>query len=347
MYIFNMPIEKLDMRYTKQWYQYFEDEFIDQNISFTTIYPPSAYKEIQRGEFLDIIGTNCFKARQLRILLEVLEGHLDEESLANDGSEWFFFHDLWFPGLEMLFYVRDALDLNIKIGGILHAGTYDPSDFISKKGMGKWGHNLELSWLEGVDAIFVGTEYHKSLLVRNRGPLAEQKVHVTYFPIYEPDTLVDFYKKEDICVFPHRIADDKNPDLFHKLARVMAEKYPNWKFIATQEQNLDKEGYYDLLARSKIAISFASHENWGIGMQEACLFGNICIVPDGLSYPEIFNPIFRYRSRKGAFGMFSNFADDPNDVILTSYANGDRNLIIQRGSEAIGNMLKIMGSLSG
>ena len=46
-------------------------------------------------------------------------------------------------GLEMLAYVRDGLGLKFKIVGILHAGTYDPHDFLTQKGMASWGRPLE------------------------------------------------------------------------------------------------------------------------------------------------------------------------------------------------------------
>ena len=68
------------------------------------------------------------------------------------------------------------------------------------------------------------------------------------------------------------------------------------KYILTQEHNLKKHAYYDLLSKSKIAFSCSLHENLGIGQMESVLCGNIPLVPNRASYTEIYKSEFIYPS---------------------------------------------------
>lgn len=56
----------------------------------------------------------------------------------------------------------------------------------------------------------------------------------------------------------------------------------------------DRPAYFDLLARSQIAVSTARHEFFGLSVLEATHLGARPLVPDGLCYPEIYPPEFRY-----------------------------------------------------
>ena len=54
-------------------------------------------------------------------------------------------------------------------------------------------------------------------------------------------------EKEDIILFPHRIAPEKQPEVFDYIA----EQMPEYKFIKCQELNLSKEEYTTCLVRQK------------------------------------------------------------------------------------------------
>ncbi len=290
--LYNIPIESLDERYSAQWNKIFPEEFKKRNINFTTIYPEPLDNKINTGKFLDIIGTNYFKSKQLTEICQLLN-----EGKVKDG-DIFFFHDLWFPGIEMLFYMRDALGINFKIAGMLHAGTYDEYDFLAQEGMEKWGEDLEKSWFKGLDFIFVATHFHKDLLEKT-GRIdyhTRNKVYVTGFPlpVHIKLTEDDYEKKENIVVFPHRLDDEKNPQEFDILKCRLEGEYPDWEFIYTKEKCKTKQEYYELLKRAKIALSFSEQETWGIAQQEAFMSGCIPIVPNRLSYPEMYGLNFLY-----------------------------------------------------
>ena len=59
------------------------------------------------------------------------------------------------------------------------------------------------------------------------------------------------------------------------------------------EMNLNKTEYHDLLQRSKFAVSFADQETLGISMYESACAGACPIVPNRLSYTEMYDPLFK------------------------------------------------------
>jgi len=284
--LFNIPIEDLEERYSAQWNRWFPREFNYYNVPFQTITGVPLTNKIETGAFLDVVGTNYWKACQLQQICELIySGKIKQ-------GDKLFFHDLWFPGLEMVQYMRQGLGIDFKIYGILHAGTYDPHDFLSQKGMTYWAHKLEESWLSFVDKVFVSTNYHKQLLLENR--LVEpSKIVVTGLPIY-PEEFVKTAPKENIVVFPHRLDPEKQPTFFNELKR--KGQNLNWKFVKTKEICSNKQEYYDLLNRAKIAVSFALQETWGIAQLESLFCGCIPVVPDRLSYSEIYPQCFKCSS---------------------------------------------------
>lgn len=292
----NIPIESLEERYSAQWNRWFPEEFNRHHVLFHTVEGAPLSNKITQGAFLDVISTNHFKASQLQDVTRLLW-----RREVGDGDT-FFFHDLWFPGLEMLAYIRDGLDLDFSICGIMHAGSYDPFDFLTKKGMGRWAEELEKSWLRLVDRVFVATHFHRDLLISQRlsyDTALHDKIVVTGLPMYPAEFVQPGVEKENIVVFPHRLDREKNPQLFEELAGQYARS--GWDFIRSKDVTSNKQEYYDLLNRAKIAVSFADQETWGIAQMEALFCGCIPIVPDRLSYHELYPEPFRYDSTAHAF----------------------------------------------
>jgi len=90
-----LPLEPLEIRYTKQWWYWFEKEFSSLP-SWIRISGNLIRKEIQEGDVLDVIGTNHWKLTQLAKLIEFLCDRRDESVLVFDA-------DLWHSGIETLF----------------------------------------------------------------------------------------------------------------------------------------------------------------------------------------------------------------------------------------------------
>jgi hypothetical protein len=335
--IWNIPIESLKERYSYDWNQWFPREFDALGVKYKTIYPGPLSNEIRQGEFLDCIGTNYFKSEQLADVCRHF--YLSD---VKDGDV-FFFQDLWFPGLEMLAYIRDTMGLRFKITGILHAGTYDPQDFLAQKGLGYWGKDLENSWLKLVDDIFVATDYHKRLLTLTR-EADPRKVHITGLPIYWGIGHVPWDKKEDIIVFPHRLAPEKQPDMFEVLERELGRcpAFDNWLFIKSKDVCKTKGDFYILLGKSKVAVSFALQETWGIAQQEALFAGCIPFCPDRLSYRELYPRSLRYQTVGELASKIQNLVERHLWANFVLDVDNCKKALIERGRKAIPNIVQYL-----
>lgn len=332
--ILNIPIEPIEERYSKQWDQWFKEQLNESEFEFATIYGDSTSGKINQGAFLDIVETNQYKLSQLKPLINIVSRWFD-----SDEPLILFFHDLWFPGLETIAYVRDGLGIkNLRICGCLHAGSYDPYDFLSQRGMSGWAQKMEEGWFDGiVDRIFVATQFHKDLLTSTRQITNPERIQVTGFPIY-PNFVNPRSSKENIVVFPHRLDPEKQPHLFDQLAAELDNS--NWEFIKTKDVCHTKAEYYELLNKSKIALSFALQETWGIAMQEAVLCGNTPICSNRLSYPELFNPDFVYNDYSEAVELTKYYMEytSANQWI-------QRNMIELWGATAIPNIIRQIRSM--
>lgn len=338
--IISVPIEPLESRYSKQWDDWFTTEFAVKGIPFEVVYGTPLTTTIENGAFLDVCGTNYYKASQLQILCKMI--HTGKIT----SGDTILLHDAWFPGVEMLAYMRDGLGVNFKIVGCFHAGTYDPTDFISKKGMGLWGEALENSWFRIYDACFVATNYHKQLILKNRVNAKDTRIHVTGFPINFCDNPKP---KEKIVVFPHRLTDDKQPFLFDSIASYLKMEHPDWTCIKTQAHSFSKKHYYDFLATSSIVVSFALHENWGIAVQEAIMLDNIPILPNRLSYKEMYPKQYRYDTIEDFIELLSYTIGEINKGNQQTLIDGLKSTKIKLASDgyhAIPNMLEVIWNLN-
>ena len=84
-------------------------------------------------------------------------------------------------------------------------------------------------------------------------------------------------------MFPHRIAPEKQHDIFLDLA----DSFPDYKFITAHDKQLTKNEYHELLAKSKMVFSANLQETLGISWYEGASLGAVPFVPDRLSYSEM------------------------------------------------------------
>lgn len=338
MTVFNLPIENLEERYSSQWNIGFPKEFEALHVPYVTVYPDS-YEDgwIKNGQFLDVVQTNIFKSLQMAQLLH----HINLGEIK-DGDV-LFFHDLWNPCLEMLFYVRDGLGVDFKIAGLLHAGTYDPCDFLTQKGMGRWAALIEKAWCTEVDAIFMATQAHHDLLL-NSGRVSQppNKIYISGFPLFQQPEDVPLEEKKNIVVFPHRLAPEKGTLDFDLLKAACSPHLPGWEFIRTKDVCQNKQEYYSLLRRSKIAVSCALQETWGIAQQEALFHGCLPVVPSRLSYKEMYHQRYQYQTLEQARNKIIHFAKNYDWLVKEFAFLNTVNRCAIRSDQAITNMVMIM-----
>jgi hypothetical protein len=110
------------------------------------------------------------------------------------------------------------------------------------------------------------------------------------------DSALTMYKhmpKRNLILFPHRIAPEKQVEIFRDLATHL----PQYEFVVCQDQQLTKNEYHNLLGEAKMVFSANLQETLGISCYEGAVVDAIPMVPDRLSYTEMYYDTFKYPSK--------------------------------------------------
>jgi hypothetical protein len=201
--------------------------------------------------------------------------------------------------------MSELLGIPVTTHGLWHAGSYDPQDFLGRLvGDKPWVRNAEKSFFHAFDHNYFATEFHinllgKNLLDANLGTMyslkTSDKIIRSGWPMeYMEDTLTPYkgMAKRDLILFPHRIAPEKQVEIF----RDLKEHLPQYEFVVCQDQQLTKNEYHNLLGEAKLVFSANLQETLGISCYEGALVGAIPMVPDRLSYTEMYFDTFKYPS---------------------------------------------------
>jgi len=293
--IYIIDLESVETRYTSQW-KWHLPKLIDKYLQDTdnTKYKVEVIegsKDIPEattpGAFLNFGGTNIYKSSQL---IKIAEMFCNGSIQVGDK---FLYTDAWNPSILQVKYMSELLGVKVELHGILHAGSYDPADFLGRLiGDAKWVRNAEKAMLHSLDYVWVATQFHKDLLESVFGKEEFNNVYVSGFPFEYLQDLISPDTKRDLILFPHRIAPEKQLSIFKQLAEML----PQYEWIVCQEQQLTKDQYHKLLGEAKIVFSANLQETLGISMMEGALAGAIPIIPDRLSYTEMYLPEFKYDS---------------------------------------------------
>jgi hypothetical protein len=300
MMVVNVPIEPVDMRYSIDVQRWFEAELKARNYKYKTIMPQTLTSTIREGAFLDVIGTTCFKARQIAsIAFDVNTG-----AIPRNERVVFIMHDGWFP-VEPLAYMRDMLGCHDwKFVGLFRAGTYDRWDQLAQHGMAAWGEDLENAWFKIYDKIVVASHFHMNLLNETR-KIAPHKFAVIPWKEEVPFADLVVNPKKNVVVFPHRCNIEKQPEVWDRTN--IPESFEK---RTTARECKTKLEYYQCLADSKISVSFALQETFGHAMVESVLLGCIPLVPDKLSYKEMYPETFKYKDEQDFTAKLKWFCTD-------------------------------------
>ena len=298
--IWIFALEQIQTRYTAEWYDHVP-KLLEKNLGtdFNIIQIDGIQKNTKTtpGAFLNFSDTNYWKSSQL---CNWLDHYNNGEVGPNDQ---FLFTDAWNPTVIQLRYMNDLLGYNWKLHGLWHAGNYDPYDALGRiLGSAAWVKQTEKSFFHAFDHNYFATQFHFdmfciNLLSTSRGFYKEWidngKIVPTGWPMeYMSDTLTPYknMKKKDIILFPHRVAPEKQVEIFRDLASVL----PQYQFIVCQDKTLSKHEYHSLLGESKILFSASNQETLGISPYEGAILDVIPLVPDRLSYTEMYYEGFKY-----------------------------------------------------
>jgi len=304
MTIYIVDIEAVDTRYTKQWKDYLPKQLRHAtNNEVVVISGGDTPQATTPGAFLNFGGTNVYKSKQLETI-----GEMFCKGEIKDG-DYFLYTDAWNPTVIQLRYMASLLSVDIRIGGLWHAGSYDPHDFLGRLiGDAPWVRYAEKSMFHVFDDNFFATDFHIDMFMRTlfaddpyiedwveEALAGETSIKRVGWPMEYLKNSLDSYKgmeKRDLILFPHRIAPEKQVDIFNDFK----EQLPEYEFVVCQERQLTKNEYHNLLGEAKMVFSANLQETLGISWYEGALVNAIPMVPDRLSYSEMSVPEFLYPS---------------------------------------------------
>lgn len=297
MTIYIVDIEAVDTRYTKQWKTFLPEQLTQfTNHTVSVISGGETPQATTPGAFLNFGGTNVYKSKQLEKI-----GEMFCEGTIQNG-DYFLYTDAWNPTVIQLKYMAELLGVDIRIGGLWHAGSYDPQDFLGRLiGDKPWVRHAELSMFQCYNDNYFASQFHIEMFAdefaKDVGVLDRRSIKRVGWPMeYLADELAiskyDELEKRNLILFPHRVAPEKQVKIFRDLAEAM----PEYEFIVCQDKELTKHEYHTLLGEAKVVFSANLQETLGISWYEGCLTDAIPMVPDRLSYKEMAIDTFKYPS---------------------------------------------------
>lgn len=308
--VFLIDLEPVETRYTAQWKVHVPKLLTEAGHDVAILSGP---KDIPNsttpGAFLNFGGTNIYKSLQVEGM-----GRLFCSGSVKPGDH-FLFTDAWHPGIINLKYMSELLDIPVITHGLWHAGSYDNYDFLGRLvGPKPWVRHAEKSFFYSFDHNYFATEFHVKLFFdellhdgcTSENPWYDEEWEDRYtddngkivrsgWPMeYMPDLLTTYTNrpKRDLIVFPHRIAPEKQVEIFKDLQRCL----PEFEFVVCQDRELTKDEYHNILSEAKMVFSCSLQETLGIGAYEGALLDAMPIVPNRLSYTEMYPECFKYPS---------------------------------------------------
>ena len=295
MTVFLVDLEAVETRYTGQWKTHVPSLLEEAGHAVTVIQGPTDIPNATTpGAFLNFGGTNIYKARQVEEIARLFTG-----GKVVDGDH-FLFTDAWHPGIINLKYMAELLNVKIKIHALWHAGSYDPQDFLGRLiGDADWVRHSEKAFFHAIDYNYFATDFHIHMFCFNlfKCPrwMFEGRILRSGWPMEYMPKVLEPYKnlpKRDLILFPHRLAPEKQVEIFRDLAQAL----PQYEFVVCQDQPLTKDEYHTLLGQAKIVFSANLQETLGISCYEGAVVGAIPLVPNRLSYTEMYDDVFKYPS---------------------------------------------------
>jgi len=300
--IWIFSLEPIETRYTAQWHEHIP-KLLKKNVGdkFNVVQIDGVQKDSQLtpGAFLNFSDTNYWKSSQL---CNFLEHHNRGETSTDDHI---LFTDAWNPTVIQLKYMKDLLGFNWTLHGMFHAGSYDPQDFLGRLiGSAPWVRHTEKALYHAIDRNYFATDFHIQMFCQNLlgymddsiiQQFSKDKIVRSGWPMeYMVDTLKPYKNtsKRNLILFPHRIAPEKQLDIFVDLSRQL----PQYEFVVCQDKQLTKDEYHTLLGQAKLVFSANLQETLGISWYEGVLCNCIPMVPDRLSYSEMALDVFKYNS---------------------------------------------------
>ena len=327
MTVWLLPIEPFEERYTSDWLRWWPADLRAAGLDVRLILGSQGEGERSAGEWLDPTATWKWKGTQVAQLAKVWSEIRDGDVvLSLDG---------WGPATTAALYMRATTSKQVKVVGYMHAGCWDPHDFLSRRGCSSWGLHVERGWAVGCDLLLVGSESAANMIRRHLTPQA--RIAVVGCPL-KPAELEKYWtpwnKRSNVVVFPHRLAPEKGLDIWDDLQATFTEKWRGLDvtWVRSRDVYTNKESLYSLLGEARVVVSCARQETFGIVMQEGIALGAHPVWPDRLSYPEVM------RGVGAGFNSVPQAVDQVYDLLHSSEParwDGYHERAIHRAAKAI------------
>jgi len=216
--------------------------------------------------------------------------------------------DFFMPGLDIVQYHKEISKKNIKIGALLHGGSFLEGDLYQWD----WLKTAEQVWTKIYDIIYVPSQF----LFDQLPDAMKEKAEVLPWGLAHikfPNSL-PFKRKIYDVIFPHRLDSDKGiEDLLE-----ITTNLPHVNFVITSPTNLNQDDnhvhqlqkkdnvqlvtvhsnkeHLQTLSQSKLLLSTAKQENFGFSVAKGVLCGCVPVLPNTLVYPELYPADFLYNS---------------------------------------------------
>jgi len=335
--IWIFSLEPIQTRYTAHWHTHIPkllNNKLGDNFNIVQVDGIQNNTVLTPGAFLNFSDTNYWKSSQLCKWLDYY----------NDGKvsseDQFIFTDAWNPTIIQLRYMSDLLGFNWTLHGLWHSGNYDKADFLGRLGRKSWISHTEKAFYYAIDHNYFATDFHVEMFMKellNDGRVTENpwwdedweerydsgKIVRTGWPMeYMIDTLAPYknLSKRNLILFPHRIAPEKQVEIFRDLALSL----PQYEFVVCQDSPLSKHEYHTLLGESKIVFSASNQETLGISPAEGAILDSVPLLPDRLSYSEMYAPEYLYPSEwSESYDLYIVHKQDIINKIIHTMENYD------------------------
>ena len=300
--IWLIDLESVETRYTKEWKTYFPALLRKKGHEVFVIEGPTDIPAATTpGAFLNFGGTNIYKSTQIeKIAKAFTKGKIK-------SGDHILFTDAWHPGILNVKYMAELLGIDVITHGLWHAGSYDPADFLGRLvGDKPWVRHAEKSFFHAFDHNYFASDFHIKMFCEtllgvdmncaNDSYIKDKKIVRSGWPMeYLKNTLYPYkgMKKKNLILFPHRVAPEKQPEIFRDLKEELQSDY---EFVVCQDQRLSKVEYHNLLGEAKMVFSANLQETLGISAYEGAIVNAFPLIPDRLSYTEMYDDYFKYPS---------------------------------------------------
>jgi len=285
MHIILVDTEAAGSRYTTAWKTHIPQQLTARGHKITVIEGTPPLPPL-KGQWLNASGTIQYKSEQQALIAGLFHtGKIAEADLL-------LFTDAWNPTILTVRYQSALTGHTVRMAGLWHAGAYDPWDLLAQRaGDQPWIQHMEQSLLQALDYNLFATDWHRSLCASGRGDTP--RAHTVGWPCeYIPPRFINLKTQgsRPHIIVPHRDSPEKQLSIARDLALTMTDC--DW-CITADHPHCD---YVALMGRSHMVFSANLQETLGIAVYEGLCAGARPLVPQRLSYREMYDPRYVYPS---------------------------------------------------